>query len=334
MLSTSTQKENEMKKITFVLVSIFATLSILISACAPATPNATAPGDTLSGTITVSGAFALYPLMSVWSDEFHKLHPNVEFDISGGGAGKGMTDALSGAVDIGMVSRKVKPEEESQGAFTIPVVKDAVFGVISASNPVAKEIVAQGIKQETLRKIFITGEIKTWGEVVGKPEVTDAIHVYTRSDSAGAADIWAQFLGGKTQSDIQGVGVNADPGLLDTVVKDPLGIGYNNLGFAFDLATGKQAIGALVIPIDADADGKANETELLDSLAKATAAVSDGTYPSPPGRVENLVTKGKPSGLTQAFIQWILSDGQKLVGQSGYVELTADALADSIAKVK
>lgn len=324
-----------MKKITFTLVSIFATLSLVLSACSsPAAANPAASGDTLSGTITVSGAFALYPLMSVWSDEFHKLHPNVEFDISGGGAGKGMTDALSGAVDIGMVSRKVKAEEETQGAYTIPVVKDAVFGVISAKNPVLKEILAQGIKQETLRKIFITGEIKTWGEVVGKPEITDAIHVYTRSDSAGAAEIWAQFLGGKVQADIQGVGVNADPGLLDTVVKDPLGIGYNNLGFAFDLSSGKQAAGAVVVPIDADADGKASETELLNSLEKAAVAVANNTYPSPPGRVENLVTKGKPSGLTQSFIQWILSDGQKFVAQAGYVPLPSDQLTESLNKVK
>lgn len=322
-----------MKKITFMLVSVFAALSLLLSACAPAASNA-APGDSLSGTITISGAFALYPLMTVWGEEFHKLHPNVEFDISGGGAGKGMTDALSGAVDIGMVSRQVKPEEESQGAYTIPVVKDAVFGVISANNPVVNEILAQGIKPETFNKIFITGEIKTWGEVVGKPEVTDAIHVYTRSDSAGAADMWAQFSGGKVQADIQGVGVNADPGLLDAVVKDPLGIGYNNLGFAFDLTTGKLAAGAVVVPIDADGNGKADEVELIDTLAKATDAVANNTYPSPPGRVENLVTKGKPSGLVQAFILWIVTDGQQFVDQAGYVQLPSDVLADSIGKVK
>jgi phosphate transport system substrate-binding protein len=334
-----------MKKITFILVSTFVALSLLLSACAAATPAPTAtpepaPAATtvpdISGTITVSGAFALYPLMTVWGDEFHKLHPNVVFDISGGGAGKGMTDALSGAVDIGMVSRKVKPEEESQGAYTIPVVKDAVFGVVSDKNPVIADILAQGIKQETFNKIFITGEIKTWGEVVGKPEVKDAIHVYTRSDSAGAADMWALFCGGKVQADIlkSAVGVNADPGLLDAVVKDPLGIGYNNLGFVFDLTTGKLAAGAVVIPIDADKNGKADATEVIDSLTKATAAVANATYPSPPGRVENLVTKGKPAGLTQAFVLWILTDGQQFVGQSGYVPLTSDVLTASIAKVK
>ena len=345
-----------MKKISLMLVSVLAALSMLLSACGTATPVAptTAPAagptattaaapassapaaDSLSGTITVSGAFALYPLMTVWGQEYQKLHPNVKFDISGGGAGKGMTDALTGAVDIGMVSRAVKPEETSQGAYTIPVVKDAVFGVVNASNPVITDIMAKGITQDTLRKIFITGEIKTWGEVVGKPDVKDAIHVYTRSDSAGAADIWAQFLGGKAQADIlkDAVGVNADPGLLDAVVKDPLGIGYNNLGFAFDLTSGKVAAGAVVIPIDADKNGKADPVEIIDSLSKATAAVANNTYPSPPGRVENLVTKGKPSALVQAFILWILTDGQQFVGQAGYVPLPADVLAASVAKVK
>jgi len=324
-----------MKKITFMLVSAFAVLSILLSACtSDISAQSIDPSDMLKGTIMISGAFALYPLMTVWGNEFQTQHPDVVFDIQGGGAGKGMTDVLSGAVDIGMVSRQVRAEEESQGAYTIPVVKDAVFGVVNANNPAIAEILAQGITQETLRKIFITGEIKTWGEIVGKPEIQDAIHVYTRSDSAGAADIWAQFLGGKAQADIQGVGVNADPGLLDAVVKDSLGIGYNNLGFVFDLGNGKLAPGVVAIPIDADANGKADDLELVDSLAEATTAVSSGAYPSPPGRVENLVTKGKPTGLTQVFIQWILTDGQELVGQAGYVKLPPEQLTESLEKIK
>jgi hypothetical protein len=63
------------------------------------------------GTINVSGAFALYPLMVKWADEYQKLHPKVKITVSAGGAGKGMTDALSGLVDIGRVSRDIAPEE-------------------------------------------------------------------------------------------------------------------------------------------------------------------------------------------------------------------------------
>jgi phosphate transport system substrate-binding protein len=314
----------------FMLVVLMFTL--LVSACGQS-PQAS-PATGLKGTVTVSGAFALYPMMTRWAEEFQKVNPEVQFDISAGGAGKGMTDTLSGAVDIGMVSRAVKPEEESQGAYSIGVVKDAVFPVVNANNPVIADILAKGITKDVFRKIFITGEIKTWGEVVGKPEVTDAIHVYTRSDSAGAADVWAQYLGGKGQSDLQGIGVNADPGLLDAVVKDPLGIGYNNLGYAFDQATGALPAGAKVAPIDANGNGSADADEVLASLADATDAVASGRYPSPPARVLNLVTKGKPSGVVQAFILWVLTDGQKFVPEAGYVQLTADQLAEALAKVK
>ncbi len=320
--------------------SIILALCLLVTACgspapiAAPVPAAGAATDTMNGNITISGAFALYPMMTLWADEFQKLHPKVTFDISAGGAGKGLTDALSGAVDIGMVSRSVTSDEEAKGAYAVAVVKDAVFPVVNAQNPVINDLLAKGVSQDMFIKIFITGEIKTWGEVVGKPEITDEIHVFTRSDSAGAADAWAKFLGNKKQADLNGVGVNGDPGLLEAVIKDPLGIGYNNLGYVFDGASGQSVAGSVIVPIDANNDGQANAEEVIKTLAQAMDEVASGRYPSPPARDLNVVTKGKPSGSTQAFIQWILTDGQKFVGQAGFVQLPADKLAESLAKVK
>ncbi len=305
---------------------------LLTSACGTKPEGETT--DELSGTITISGAFALYPMMTIWGEEFQKIHPEVEFDISGGGAGKGMTDTLSGAVDIGMVSRAIKPEEEEQGAYYVGVVKDAVFPVVNAGNPYINEILAKGLTKETLTKIFISGEITTWGEAIGMPEITEEIHVYTRSDACGAADVWAQYLGGAGQDDLLGIGVNADPGLLAAVISDTLGIGYNNLGYAYDQATGVPPDGAVVAPIDADGDGTADPEELLPTLAHATEAVASGRYPSPPARVLNLVTDGKPSGLVQEFILWILTDGQELVPLAGYIQLTANQLNEGLAKIR
>jgi len=325
-----------LKMVRFLLaVSLTA---LLLGACGNSSGNSssapTPQPDMLNGTITISGAFALYPMMTRWAEEFQKIHPGVKFDISGGGAGKGMTDALSGAVDIGMVSRAIKPAEVQQGAYYVGCVKDAVFPVVNSKNPVIDVIMANGITSDTLRKIFITGEITTWGQVVGKPDVTDEIHLYTRSDAAGASDVWAQFLGGKGQADLKGIGVNGDPGLLNAVVSDPLGIGYNNLGYAFDLSTGKLPSGAVVVPIDSNQNGTADPDEIFSTLTQASAAVANGKYPSPPGRVENLVTKGKPSGLVQTFIIWILSDGQVFVSEAGFVQLPPDQLAEALVKVK
>jgi phosphate transport system substrate-binding protein len=298
-------------------------VSLLLSAC----------GGGSQATIAVSGAFALYPMMTRWAEEYQKVNPNVQFDISAGGAGKGMTDALSNAVDIGMVSREISADEEAKGAYWVSVTKDAVFPVISAQNPVLNEIMAQGISQDTFTKIFITGEIKTWGEVVDKPEITDEIHVYTRSDSCGAADAWSKFLG-KKQEDLLGVGVSGDPGLLDVVIKDPMGIGYNNLGYAFDNNNGLPVTGASIVPIDINANGKADPSEVIETKSVAVDAIATGVYPSPPARDLNLVTNGKPSGAVQDFIKWILTDGQQYVGEAGYIKLSPEQLQAALQKIQ
>jgi phosphate transport system substrate-binding protein len=295
------------------------------------TTGAADPGS-LEGVISISGAFALYPMMTRWAEEFTALHPGVEFDISAGGAGKGMADALAGAVDIGMVSRDITPEEEANGAYWVAVTKDAVFPTVSADNPVLPELLAQGITQGMFRKVFLTGEIKTWGELVGRPEITDEIHVFTRSDACGAAETWAKYLGGK-QEDLLGVAVFGDPGLLDAVIQDPLGIGYNNLNYAYDMG-GSPVEGVAIAPIDQDEDGTANSEELLETKDEAVEMVATGRYPSPPARALNLVTKGKPIGVVQAFIEWIITEGQAFVSEAGYVQLTEEQLAQSLAKVR
>jgi hypothetical protein len=46
------------------------------------------------------------------------------------------------------------------------VVKDAVFPTISVSNPVLADLTTKGLTQEMFIKIYITGEIKTWGEAL------------------------------------------------------------------------------------------------------------------------------------------------------------------------
>jgi phosphate transport system substrate-binding protein len=305
----------------------------LLAACggqAPAQPQGGEP----QGTITASGAFALYPMMVKWGEEYQKLHPGVQFDISAGGAGKGMTDALGGQVDMGMVSREIKPEEEKQGAYWVSVVKDAVFPAVNEKNPVLNELLSQGVSRQQFIDIFITGKIKTWGELVGRPEITDEIHVYTRSDAAGAPETWAKYLGNKKQEDLLGIGVFGDPGIAEAVAKDQLGIGYNNLGYAYDAASGKPVAGLTVLPVDANDSGQAETDEVLDTKAKAMQAVASGKYPSPPARALNLVTKGKPSGLAQDFIVWAMTDGQEFVDSAGYIPLIPDLLNEGLQKVK
>jgi phosphate transport system substrate-binding protein len=286
-----------------------------------------------AGTIRVSGAWALYPMMVRWAEEFQKLHPNVRVDVSAGGAGKGATDVLGGMVDIGMISRDVHPEEEKKGGFWVPVVKDAVLAAANSANPVARDLRSRGVKRETFVALWIEGKPLTWSQVAGRASVGDQVRLYTRSDACGAAETWAKYLGGK-QEDLKGVAVYGDPGIAQAVQRDRLGIGYNNLNYAYDAKTGKPQPGLMVIPIDIDGNGKVDKEEsFYDNRADVKRAIAKGVYPSPPARDLNLLTKGKPRGLVREFLLWILRGGQNYVDEAGYIELPKQKLTAAIKKI-
>jgi phosphate transport system substrate-binding protein len=285
-------------------------------------------------TLTISGAWALYPMVVRWGEEFQTQHPDVQFDISAGGAGKGMADVLGGAVDIGMVSREIYPEEVEQGAWWVAVTMDAVVPTMNGDNPHLAQVQERGVTRETLEAIWM-GQVKTWGEVIGDPTVTDEIHVYTRSDACGAAATWATYLGDYRQEDLQGVAVYGDPGLATAVSDDPLGIGYNNLNFAYDADTGRPVAKIQIIPIDHDGSGQIDGNEsFYATKTDLTAAIADGRYPAPPARDLYLVTLGAPDGLTKAFIEWALTDGQAFVDEVGYIQLSQAQLQEGMEKLR
>ncbi|HBC80196.1 MAG TPA: phosphate ABC transporter substrate-binding protein [Bacteroidales bacterium] len=290
--------------------------------------------EKLKGTISLSGAWALYPMAVRWAEEFRKINPEVRIDLSAGGAGKGITDALNDMVDLGMVSREIYKEELTKGAYPVAVTKDAVVPVINASNPYLDILLGKGLKKEGGSNIWVTGMYKTWAQAFGIKS-TSPIHVYTRSDACGAAEVWAKYFG-KKQEDLLGSGVYGDPGLALAVKKDALGIGYNNIGYAYDSKTKKQLAGIRVLPIDINNDGKITPDEnFYDSMDDLINAIANGKYPSPPARELYFVSHGKPQKeVVTKFLEWVLTDGQKYVNESGYITLSKEKVAGELKKIQ
>jgi phosphate transport system substrate-binding protein len=286
------------------------------------------------GNLTLSGAWALYPMAIKWGEEFSKAHPKVRIDVQAGGAGKGIADALAGAVDFGMVSRGIHPIEVERGAFAIAVCKDAVVPTLSAKNPLLSQVQKTGLKKDAFIAIWITETAKTWGDILGIPD-NRAVHVYTRSDACGAAETWAEFLG-RRQEDLRGVGVYGDPGLAEAVRRDPLGLGFNNINYAYDAKSKKPVAGIAILPIDLDGNGKIDDVESFYQDREAvTEAIARGAYPSPPARDLYLVTKGRPQDpLVVEFLRWVLSEGQKFVPETGYIVLPPDKLEEGLKKIE
>ena len=328
-------KANSMK----ILIAIVLTFTVCFTGCnkpqpvTPSSENTQAPAQPKAEqTIRISGAWALYPMMVKWSEEYRALNPNVRIDVSAGGAGKGAADALGGLVDIGMISRSIHEDEIAKGAWFVPVVRDAVFPVINVKNPALDAIMEKGVSQKVLTELWVEGATKTWGQVTGSTN-SDTVSVFTRSDACGAAETWAKYLGAK-QEDLKGTGVYGDPGLAETVRKDPNGLGFNNLGYAYDVRTGKPVAGIMVLPLDTNNNGRLDASEdFYGSLKTLLPAINEGRYPSPPARDLYLMCKGTPIGPAADFIKYILADGQKSAPEAGYIPLVADKIKAAQTKL-
>jgi len=286
-------------------------------------------------TISISGAFALYPMMIQWSQDFKETHPEVRFNISAGGAGKGIADVLSDMVDIGMVSRDIHPEEYEQGGFLIHVANDAVVATINENNPAAKKLIRRGMTKDELKAIFLKGEITKWNQLNGIDADYD-MHVYVRSDAAGAAETWAKFLDA-SQEDLLGIGVFGDPGQAQAIMRDPLAIGFSNLNYVYSLKTRRPQSGVALLPIDWNSDGAIHASEYFyQNIDSLNQAIGDGRYPAPPARTLGLLFHGAPKNSTLiAFIRYILSPaGQARLPENGYVMLNKEVVKQELTKIK
>jgi phosphate transport system substrate-binding protein len=320
-----------------VTVMFSLSLALCLTSCGtpPSSETPVAPAEPAEPVkaIRVSGAWALYPLMLRWAEEYQRLHPEIHVGVWSGGTDKGIRDAREEVVDIGMVSVPIETAEDVHNMFWVPVARDAVVVVANAGNPVAAELADRGLKENHLAALWLAEAAVTWGSLVSKPAIASEVRVYTRSDFCGTAEAWAQCLG-RHQEDLKGTRVLGEPAMVAAVQGNPLGIGFGNLSSVYSIDTGLPAAGLMAVPLDHDGDGRITDAESFYATHDAMKrAIVDGLYPCPPARDLSLVTKGEPEGLAREFLHWILTDGQEYVAEGGCVTLPQERLNAAVEKL-
>ena len=117
-------------------LSVALAVAGVLGVAAPAAASA-------ATTITISGATASYPLVSLLAQKYVKSHPNkVKFKITQGGAQVGVNDVAAGRVTIGDVSRDPLPADPA-GLVFYPIAKYAICVVTNKSNTLSNLTQAQ-----------------------------------------------------------------------------------------------------------------------------------------------------------------------------------------------
>ena len=288
----------------------------------------------IEGNFIISGAYALYPLVRKWSEDFMKVNPAVKIVVTSGGTGQGIDDLLAKKDQLAMISRPLTVEELKDGLWVVPVAKEGVAPIVNQKNPYLKRILEHGITPEKLIKLFTAEKSMTWGELLDTT-LNGKVIVYTRADESGAAVVWANFLW-KEGIDLKGIKVVGDEEMIKSIQGNQLAIGYCNFSYAFDTVTGERIKDIQVIPIDLDFDKTIDRKEVpFINISKAHRGLWLGYYPKNLTRELTFGSVGKPTDpAILAFLNYTLTTGQAMVAKKGFCELNDVYIKDALEKLK
>ena len=271
------------------LVSIGILLMLIVSVvgCAKQQNESKDSKDSgkLSGTLTIAGSTSVQPFSEVLAEAFQTKNTGVQVNVQGGGSSQGVEAAISGAADIGSVSRDVTPEEKAKANLMVTSI--ALDGVAIVVNPANK---LTALKMDDIKNIYL-GNVKNWKELGGE---NAPITVVSREDGSGTRDAFSSIVMNKEDIVKNAIIQNSTGSVRTTVAGDKNAIGYISLS-------------------KVNKDVKALD---IDGINASEENIKNGTYKLQ--RPFIYITKDAPQGLAKAFIDFVLSEeGQKIIVKEG-----------------
>ena len=136
-------------------------------------------------TISIVGSSSVEPLMTILTDQYQALHPEIAFDVQATGSSAGIKSARNGSTDIGMSSRELAPEEASSDMAEDTLALDGIAIVVHRENPIDQ------LTQQQVTDIY-NGTIRNWSELGGADR---PIVLLSREAGSGTRDAFEGLLG-------------------------------------------------------------------------------------------------------------------------------------------
>ena len=233
--------------------------------------------------LTIAGSTSVQPFAEKWAEAYRAGHRAIGIHVQGGGSTAGVVAAVSGAAQIGMCSRDLKPDEAQKLTATV-VARDGIAIIVNKKNPIDDLALAD------VRRVY-SGEVKSWREIGGQG---DRITLITREEGSGTRGAFEDLVMTGRRIAVSALVQDSTGAVRQMVASDPAAIGYISLG----------QVDAAVKSIKV---GSADATE---------ATIDAGKYPLV--RPFMFVTKGPPVGAAADFITWITGpEGHALTRKEG-----------------
>jgi phosphate transport system substrate-binding protein len=309
-------------------------------------------------TLNGAGATFPYPMYSKWFSQYHKAHPEVEINYQSIGSGGGIRQVLAGTVDFGASDGPMTNEQLAQAKTKILHVPTVLGADVPAYNlNVTGEL---RFTPEALAGIFL-GKITSWNDPAltkANPTIklpSDPIIVVHRSDGSGTTFIWTDYLSkvspewksqvgtGTSVKWPVGLGGKGNEGVAGMLRQMPGSIGYvelvyavqNNIHYGAVQNSAGEFVKASVETVTAAAASMKNmpadfRVSIVNPPGKNAYPISSFTWLLIPAQSKD-ATKGR---ILADFLNWMVSDGQKMTTDLTYAPLPEDVATKVKAEIQ
>jgi phosphate transport system substrate-binding protein len=315
----------------------------------------------LMGQTTLNGAGASFPnpIYSKWFSEYNKLHSDVQVNYQSLGSGAGIRQVISGTVDFGASDGPMTDEQLKEAKAKILHVPTVLGAVVPAYNVpgISGEV---KFTPEALAGIFM-GKISKWNDPAiaqANPGVKfpdSSIIVVHRSDGSGTTYIFTDYLSKVSKEWESSVGKGASP-------KWPVGLGgKGNEGVAGQIRQLQGSIGyvELIYAVEnkitygSVKNAASNFVKAsLEGVTEAAASVKSMpadfrvSITNAPGKTAYPISSftwllipeqskdPKKGKILSDFLNWMVTDGQKMTTQLSYAPLPENVAEKVKAAIK
>jgi len=309
--------------------------------------------------ITAAGATFPAPIYQKWFNDYHNMHGDVQINYQSIGSGAGIQQLTAGTVDFG-ASDMPMTDQQIAGLKVHPLHFPTVLGAVVPTYNIPGITGDLKFGGETLADIYL-GKIKKWNDpalMKDNPGVKlpdDDIVVVHRGDASGTTFIWTDFLSKVSPEWKSKVGANSavswpvglggkgNEGVSGTVKQTPGSIGYVELFYVIrnkmPYGSVKNSAGTYVKAslesVTAAAAGAAKampadfRVSITNAPGKNAYPISSFTWMLIPSKVAD-ANKEKT---IKAFLQWMLTDGQKMTEALDYAQLPKEVVAKETKQI-
>lgn len=206
--------------------------------------------------------------------------------------------------NIGIVDAKIADAAQ----WKILIGRSAIVPVINKNNPLIDELNRSGVSAQKLLQLMSNPQDQDWGSLLNNSQNIPA-KIYTVNEK--------EILGSS-----EGSTIRYDE-IITKVQEDIFAIGFCNLPDILSSDNSHFIDNIAILPIDKNNNGRLDSFEkIYNSAEDFVHGVWIGKYPSRMTKSIFAVSTVKPSDkATISFLSWIISDGQKVLNENGYIML-------------